>query len=902
MKKRISLFLVFTMLVTLLVPLAVTTVSADEPTLITDQASFVSAIATNSVKDADGKATGTFKLANDITISGEWNFTTIFRGELDGDGHTITFADGATITGGLFKMVSANAYIHDLQIAQAGAATWVPQQADGCANYCLGGVVGLAGAGYVNGVKSWGGDNPGYVANAANKVRFKNVTVTVNMNVTGSSPNASVGGIVGEVGIYTEVTNCTFNGSISDTNRYDGGNKETYCQSMVAETVRSAYGGMVGVGFRKTVLVISKCTNNGNITGYGQQGGILGTLTNAWDDIFNAITIQRCINNGTITCNGTTDKCNAGGIAGFVFVKTGATATVSNCINNGEIVKADGDARAAGIVGDLRRGADNAFQIIGCLQECDSFAGSQIAHEHHGHGTVLYTNNYGCGAGDSTYRPLSDAASYEAAYATLNAAYPGVYVYEEGKIKLAEGSSSLDPSSMDVPKALTLDVTVPEPTGTAITNQKELEAMKANGTYYLANDIEIKGSFRSLSDFSGVLHGNGHAVVLNGAELRGGFFKSLAGGKVYNLSFTEAPGSSDKNICRGLLSANESDLCFGTVAGYGYGTLVGVTANCAIGSSLINTANAYVGGLIGILTDGNTVIYNCRNTGKVQGAFAGGIVGSTSCENGKMEISRCVNWGEVTSSSGAAGGIIAIHSVSSVQVSMSMLALENVNYGAVSTTESRYCGGIAGSVGSFLAGKASFLRNVNYGTATANATIPCGVIGYVGYNGILIAGNVNLGNVLGSNEPNRLIAEIESNEGIATENNFAAAGTAPATAGEILGTAIDENTLATLNAAYPDAFAAGAEGKIALQWATGLSATAPEVTYTLPAANEDPTPGGEGETTTAVDSGTDEPGTEAPKPGKKRGCKSSVGIGGAVALVMILGGAGTMAATRRKED
>lgn len=897
MKKILSVFLILALSLALLIPLGITTVSADTPTEITDQAGL-----------AAMTADGNYKLANDITISGEWENTVLFKGTLDGDGHTVTFAAGAVVKGGLFKTLNQGATIKNLNIVAGDNVTWMPvKDAPGSGSPCVGGLAASVEAGNVGGTNKWG--DTAFVSDPENAVTIQNITVTANIAISGSTggdDKVAGGGIIGDLGIISLVKNCTFNGSISDQSR----------SKLDMNAYESGYGGIIGVAIRNGgPIAVMGCVNNGSISGYGQVGGILG-YSRGWgggETSLLSLIIQKCVNNGAVNClqtdlgtSGNLKRASAGGIAGFAYVKNGATADFLHNINNGDVVAAaEEDVKIeAGICGVVRQKETVTFE--GNINLGSSK--SQIINTGLSNGTVNYVNNYAVNGTDTEkYTPIDQAGGLSAVYNALNETYPGVYTFEDGKIALAAGSSGSDPSSMNVPRALTLDVTVPEPTGTAITNQKELEAMKADGIYYLANDIEIKGSFRSLSDFSGVLHGNGHTVVLNGAELRGGFFKSLAGGKIYNISFTEAPGSGDKNSSRGLLSANEIDLCFGTVAGYGYGTLVGVTANCAIGASLKNTTNAYVGGLIGILTDGDTVIYNCRNTGRIQGGVAGGIVGSASCENGKVEISRCVNWGEVTSSSGAAGGIIAIHRLTAMQVAMSLLALENVNYGAVSTTESRYCGGIAGSVGSFFEGKAAFLRNVNYGTVTANAAdvgCPGGVIGNVGYNGILIAGNINFGSVSGSGEPNRLVAKVESNEGVAAENNFAAEGTTPATVGEIAGATIDGNTLATLNAAYANAYAAGADGTVALQWATGLSATAPAVTYTLPAANEDTTPGGDGETTTAAEPATDEPGTEAPKtePGKKKGCKSSVGIGGAVALVMILGGAGAMAATRRKED
>ena len=63
MKKRISLILVFAMLLTLIVPFAIETVSADA-TAISSQADL-----------AAMSSSGSYYLANDITISGTWDYS-----------------------------------------------------------------------------------------------------------------------------------------------------------------------------------------------------------------------------------------------------------------------------------------------------------------------------------------------------------------------------------------------------------------------------------------------------------------------------------------------------------------------------------------------------------------------------------------------------------------------------------------------------------------------------------------------------------------------------------------------------------------------------------------------------------------------------------------------------------
>ena len=576
MKKLISALLILALSVALLIPFGIVTVSADEPTLITDQEGILAM-----------SATGNYKLANDITISGTWRNTTPFKGSLDGDGHTITFAEGAAVVGGLFKQLNQGATIKNLNIVAGDGVTWnTVADAEGSGSPCVGGLAASAEAGFVNGSGKWG--DTAFVTDPANVITIQNVTVTANIAISGASGGddcVAAGGIIGEIGLISMIKNCTFNGSISDGNR----------TNIDMNSYESGYGGIIGVAIRNGgPIAITECVNNGSISGYGQVGGILG-YSRAWgggETGLQSLVIQKCINNGAITCLQTEigtaanpKRAGAGGIAGYVYVKNEAVANFQHNINYGNVSMAAEESKVeAGICGVIRQKETVKFE--GNVNLGD--AKLQIIHTGLSNGAVNYVNNYTIKGEDAAKYTTVESA--KAAYDALSVIYPDVYTYDEteGKIGLTNSASGSG-SSLNVPQTMTMNVVVPEPTGTAITNQKELEAMTADGTYYLANDIEIKGTFKSLTDFAGVLHGNGHTVVINGAELRGGFFKNLAGGKIYNISFTEAPGSSSKNSYRGLISANEVDLCFGTVAGYGYGTIVNVTVNCAIGSSLKNS-------------------------------------------------------------------------------------------------------------------------------------------------------------------------------------------------------------------------------------------------------------------------------------------------------------------------
>ena len=186
MKKTLSIILIAAMLLSL-IPLVV--VAAPAGTAITSA---------DELKAMSGNTSDSYYLANDITISGSWNFTTAFGSDLDGNGHTIYFADGVSITGGLFNRIKGDATIKNLNIVQLGAATYTP------VNEGLGVVAAQA-----QGEGEW--------------IKLSNVSVYANITV---SQNVGVGGMLGDVRYCkVDMNRCVFDGSIRNTASGDrGGN------------------------------------------------------------------------------------------------------------------------------------------------------------------------------------------------------------------------------------------------------------------------------------------------------------------------------------------------------------------------------------------------------------------------------------------------------------------------------------------------------------------------------------------------------------------------------------------------------------------------------------------------------------------------------------------------------
>ena len=110
MKKTLSILLISAMLLAIM-PLAI--FAAPTGTAIT------SASQLYNISTSD---TGNYYLANDITISGYWEGKN-FKGNLDGNGHTIYLEDGVTIKNGVFNGLWGS-YVKNLNIIQKGSATY----------------------------------------------------------------------------------------------------------------------------------------------------------------------------------------------------------------------------------------------------------------------------------------------------------------------------------------------------------------------------------------------------------------------------------------------------------------------------------------------------------------------------------------------------------------------------------------------------------------------------------------------------------------------------------------------------------------------------------------------------------------------------------------------------------
>lgn len=363
---------------------------------------------------------GSYKLTADIELT--QSYDGLFRGTLDGDGHTVTVKGVPMFKefGGFAKNFTI---VGDDIVAEerAGAlAAFAPYEA--------------------------------YVENVTNKV---------NVTVTGLS--LSAGGIIGEGEGYTRFTfvNCTNEGNVTVNSTPD------LTATEIADKECWA-GGMIGRG---DIVVCQYCTNKGAVKttstypigALGISGGMVGRT--AWNACYNYVDIEFCVNEGEIY--GSKD---AGGFLGYSGVKSNSTQpeydsmpyTMKANVNYGTIT---GHRYAGGIAGYCYcNGTDNK-QIFNVLYNinfgdikggaCNSATGAAAAGW--ASDIVSYSNStknvlcYNIGAGTVSYHGEPDTTAPNATFLGCSSAqyednetFFGNYVCDGGYYQYTTYASSGD--------------------------------------------------------------------------------------------------------------------------------------------------------------------------------------------------------------------------------------------------------------------------------------------------------------------------------------------------------------------------------------------------------------------------------------------------------------------------
>ena len=231
-----------------------------------------------------------------------------------------------------------------------------------------------------------------------------------------------------------------------------------------------------------------------------------------------------------------------------------------------------------------------------------------------------------------------------------------------------------------------------------------------NGKYLkLTDDISITlGSTTNGRTFRGHLDGDGHTITLS---------TSATGTMVAMFNYVGGAGSVSNITFEGSLTTPSNYIA--TVCIYNNGTISNITNNCVLGST--SSSATCVGGVASVTKASSSNISNCINNAAIYAQkYAGGIVGNQQYGT----INDCINNGNITTSSTAAGGIVGLTGMSTAKANVSINGC--INNGAVSGTGQ--VGGIAGGV--FPCLTVSNCQNYGDLTTSGNAGIG-GLVGLV---------------------------------------------------------------------------------------------------------------------------------------------------------------------------
>ncbi|MBR2019492.1 MAG: hypothetical protein IKA05_03760 [Clostridia bacterium] len=243
-------------------------------------------------------STGKGKLAKDIYIQNPTSTVCAkdFKGELDGDGHTIyvSYTNGKTTNfaktaGFLFSTLNDGANVHDLTLDGVNVTASATAANIGLLAYNVNGTVVI--------------DN----------VHIQNATVT-----DSSARNTNIGGMIPSTAATANVTvkNSSFHGTIQAGT------------STIASTVGGIFGRAGASEAGATKILIKNCEVGGSISHNKIAGGIVGNVNITADGSFE---VNNCQNNAYVAA------LLAGGIVGNLADGTAVHTKLLNCVNTGDI-------------------------------------------------------------------------------------------------------------------------------------------------------------------------------------------------------------------------------------------------------------------------------------------------------------------------------------------------------------------------------------------------------------------------------------------------------------------------------------------------------------------------------------------------------------------------------------
>ena len=277
---------------------------------------------------------GTFDANND-TISGIYH--TNCGNDADGKFNALfaSVTDNGVIKNLVFsKDNSVKSYSYVAPIASVCSG-----KIDNCTNYTEVTAANFAAGGIVGATMS--------AANISNCKNYADISaMTYAAGIDGGSATTKT-----TADNYATISNCINYGNIKTTNGTGAaGIAGSYAGSIVdcvnngniddsEGTAKSKLNTAGIVSCASKVLHVSNCTNNGEVKGEKNVGGIVG---NTQSDVADA-TVDNCTNNGTVSGNST----NVSGIIANTAFKT-YKVTVSNCTNNAAVTTEQEDKTTIG--------------------------------------------------------------------------------------------------------------------------------------------------------------------------------------------------------------------------------------------------------------------------------------------------------------------------------------------------------------------------------------------------------------------------------------------------------------------------------------------------------------------------------------------------------------------------
>ena len=580
-----------------------------------------------------------------------------------------------------------------------------------------------------------------------------NTTITNCYNsgsVTGSSVN--VGGVVGYADTYSgtfTITNCYNTGSVESTGSYVGGvvgyadsnTTITNCYNTGSVSGSSSVGGVVGYAYTYSgTITITNCYNTGSVSGSSDYvGGVVG---DTYASSSGTITITNCYNTGSVESTGS----YVGGVVGYAYASSSGTITITNCYNTGDVTGSR--ESVGGVVGR----ASSSATITNC------YYGGGVTETPGSYGTYL-SNLVNLAKTETWYSPFSgnwqtgedvawDFFTVWKIDANLNNGYPSFreeseivgFWTDHVTVTSYGGGNGTQSSPYQISNAQQLALlakNVNSGTDYSGTYFKQTADINLSGYLWdpIGRDYDRYGT-ESLNRFAGNYDGAGFKVTgISTSNL---------------LSHQGLFGSATGSITR--VNISESNINGYQYVGGVVGGASGTISNCYNVGAV--TGSRYVGGVVGYAGP-NTTIESCYNIGAVSGTSpVGGVVGCAYASSGSITITNCYNAGEVTGISDV-GGVVGYAS--------DAITITNCfNTGSVSGNGA--VGGVVGYARASSSGTITTITNCyNTGTVTGPGSEVGGVVGYAyAYSSgtITITNCFNTGSVSGSSSVGGVVGYV----------------------------------------------------------------------------------------------------------------------------------------------